>query len=215
MPIGTSCRYCIMVVGKCISLTNPGHHSIMLEYIEQLPILMALLIFCARVIDVSMGTVRSIMVFRGHRYIAAALGFIEVLIWVIAMGKVMQNLDVWYFAVAYAGGFATGNFVGMYIESKLAIGSELVRAVSGDLEIQLAESLRREGYSVTELAGTADLDRSVEVLLIDEKRRNVPRLLEAIMKIDPNAIWTISDVKSRPVSAQSLRMRAFAGFKLK
>ncbi len=189
--------------------------DVIFEYIEQFPILLAIAIFCARVLDVSIGTVRTIMVFRGHRLIAAALGFIEILIWVVAVGKVMQNLDVWYFAVAYAGGFAMGNVVGMYIESKLAMGSELVRAMSDNREIELAESLRGQGYSVTELAGTTESDRSVEVLLIDEKRRNVPRLIATIMKLDPHAIWTVSDIKSRPVVPQKMFSFVAAGFKLK
>lgn len=189
--------------------------DVIFEYIGQFPIFLALAIFCARVLDVSIGTVRTIMVFRGHRLFAAALGFIEILIWVIAVGKVMQNLDVWYFMIAYAGGFATGNVVGMYIESKLAIGSELVRAVSANREIELADALRERGYSVTELAGISEAARSVEVLLIDEKRRNVPRLVETIIQLDPDAIWTVSDIKSHPVAPQNLRSLVTAGLKLK
>ena len=189
--------------------------NIVIEYIGQFPIVLAIAIFCARVMDVSLGTVRTIMVFRGRRLIAAALGFIEVLIWVIAVGKVMQNLDIWYFMIAYAGGFSMGNVVGMYIESKLAIGSELVRTVSTDREIALAKALREQGYTVTELAGTAESDRSVEVLLIDEKRRNVPRLVATITRLDPNAIWTVSDIKTRPVVHQNMYSFAFVGLKRK
>ena len=117
------------------------------------PVVLTVAIFAARVIDVSLGTIRTILVFRGHKYVAALIGFVEILIWVVAASKVIQNLDTWYLAVAYAGGFATGNIVGIYLEGKLAIGTELVRAVSKDESVELAEHLRSKGYEVVELAG--------------------------------------------------------------
>ena len=173
------------------------------------PWLLTPIIFAARVADVSLGTVRTILVFRGRPYVAALIGFFEVLIWLLAAGQVIQNLDRWYYAVAYAGGFAMGNIVGIRVEGKLALGQELVRAISRDLDVELAEKLRSEGYAVTELPGVDARDAPVEVLLIVAKRRNVPGLLERIHEHDPGAIVTISDIKREvAVMPPSPRKRA-------
>ncbi len=171
----------------------------MFEFLQANPALLAVGIFVARILDVSIGTVRTIIVFRGHRYWAAALGFVEVLLWLTAAGQVFQNLDAWYLAVAYAGGFAAGNIVGISLEARMAMGSELVRVVSEDRDVQLARTLRQLGHSVTELVGHGDGGKSVEVLLVVERRRRVPRLLESIQTADPKAVWTVSDVKRQPL----------------
>lgn len=167
-----------------------------MEGLFENPIILTLAIFLARVVDVSLGTVRSLLVFRGYKYAAALIGFIETLIWVVAVSQVIKNLDTWYLAVSYAGGFAVGNIVGISLENKLAIGTELVRAVSKDASIELAGQLRSQGYEVIELAGEGD-DAPVEVLLIVQKRRGVPKLLRSIDSVDPTAYCTISDVRDR------------------
>ena len=159
------------------------------------PWLLTPIIFLARVADVSLGTVRTILVFRGRPATAALIGFFEVLIWLLAAGQVIQNLDRWYYAVAYAGGFAMGNIVGIWVESKLALGQELVRAISRDRDVELADKLRAEGYTVTEMTGVDAQASPVEVLLIVERRRKVPALLERVLTLDPRAICTISDIK--------------------
>lgn len=165
-----------------------------MEALPDHPALVAALVFVARVIDVSLGTLRTLVVFRGHKYAAAGIGFVEILIWVFAVSSVIQNLEQWYLGLAYAGGFAAGNVVGISLENKLAIGTELVRAVSLDPSIELAARLRRDGFDVIELDGEGDGEK-VEVLLIVEKRRRVPALLRRIREIDPAAYFTISDVK--------------------
>lgn len=156
--------------------------------------LLVLAIFVARILDVSLGTVRTILVFRGRKYTAAVIGFVEILIWLVAAREVIHNLDTWYLAVAYAAGFAAGNVVGVHLESKLAIGEELVRAVSRDRSVDLAGELRRRGHAVVELEGRSD-ETPVEVLLVVEKRRKIPALLRSIDATDPSAIYTITDVK--------------------
>ncbi|MBM3316827.1 MAG: hypothetical protein FJY75_03145, partial [Candidatus Eisenbacteria bacterium] len=84
-----------------------------------------LAIVVARVIDVSLGTVRVILLNRGMRYLAPLLGFFEVLIWLLAIGQIMQNLSNWACYLAYATGFALGNFTGLWIEGRLAMGLAL------------------------------------------------------------------------------------------
>jgi len=173
-----------------------------MDFLSDTPALLAAAVFFARVLDVSLGTVRTILVFRGYRVPAMALGFLESIIWVLAAGAVLRDLSVWYVAVAYAGGYATGNYVGMWLESKLAMGSELVRAISTSPDIELAKRLREDNFSVTELDGHDDHGRPVEVLLVVEGRRRLPRLIDVIERTDPDAIYTTSDVKTHRTAAK-------------
>jgi uncharacterized protein YebE (UPF0316 family) len=158
------------------------------------PWLLSAAIFVARVLDVSLGTLRTILVVRSYALMAAVLGFLEVVIWILAAGQVLQNLDRWYLIVAFAAGFAAGNVVGIWLESKLAVGVELVRAISVNRDVELARILRGANHRVIELVGTNG-SADVEVLLITEKRRKIPALLRLIKTTDPEAVYTISDVK--------------------
>ncbi len=168
-----------------------------MEFLEQNAWLLAIAIFFARVVDVSLGTVRTMLVVRGHRFLSAGIGFVEILIWIVAASQVVRNLESWYLAVAYAGGFAVGNVVGIWLEGKLAIGTELVRAISASPEVELARSLRKQEFEVLELDGHGGDDKPVEVLLVVERRRRVPQLLRLIREMDPLAVCTVSDVKSQ------------------
>lgn len=166
----------------------------LIELLGGSPILLAAVIFVARVTDVSLATVRTILVVRGHRLFSFGIGFVETLVWLLAASQVLQNLSTWYLAIAYAAGFATGNVVGIWLEGKLAIGVELVRVISRDPNVEVAAKLRAAGFSVTELPGNDD-GTDVEVLLVDAARRRVPGLIELVGTTDPSAVWTISDVK--------------------
>lgn len=108
--------------------------------------------------------------------------------------------------VAYAAGYAVGNYVGSWLESRLALGAEIVRAISANPQVNLTERVHREHFGVVELAGQAPDGIPVEVLLVVESRRRVPRLLQLIQETDPEAVCTISDVripaKRLPRSAQ-------------
>lgn len=161
------------------------------------PIAMCVAIFLARLTDVSLGTLRTLMVFRGYRAISALVGFFEVLLWILAASQVITHLDQWYLAVAYAGGFAAGNYAGITLEAKLAMGRELVRIVTDNPDLCLAAELRKHGYSVIELAARFDDDRNVEILLISESRKRIPELCRLIGTLDPRAFYTTSDIKKQ------------------
>jgi uncharacterized protein YebE (UPF0316 family) len=159
------------------------------------PLYACLFVFFARITDVSMATFRTILIVRGARFRAALIGFFEVIVWVLAASQVLGRLDRWYLLLSYACGFSTGNIVGVWLESKLAIGVEMVRVISRSSSYRLPERLREQGWSVTRLAAEGDSGSPIEVLLIVEARRRMPILLRAIRAIDPEAIWTINDVK--------------------
>ena len=185
----------------------------MLDFLNANPWLLVVAIFFARILDVSLGTVRTILVFRGHAYVAALIGFIEVLVWITAAGQVLADLSAWYLAVAYAAGFATGNVIGIWVEARLALGLELVRVVSKDRSVQLAEKLRELNYSVIQLQGLADSGDPVEIIFVVERRRQVARLLRDIELADPQAFCTISDVKKHTMLARANLARRDEGIR--
>ena len=159
------------------------------------PLLLTLAVFVARILDVSLGTVRTIVVFRGHRILAAAIGFVEIIIWVLAAGQVLQNLDAWYLIVAYAAGFGAGNYIGIWLESKLALGREMVSAISYRADGELAKILRERGFRAIDV--DADMGRGppVDLVLTVTRRRRVPELLRTILETDPEAQYSVTDVK--------------------
>ena len=182
----------------------------MTESISHYPYLIALLIFFARVADVSLGTFRTIVVFRGYKFLAAFIGFFEVIIWLIAAGQVLKHLDQWYLAVAYAAGFAAGNYIGMWLESRFAIGSELIRCISYSSN-QLSEILRDNGYKAITIDGNMGEGKPVEVLFVIEKRKRMPQLIKLIRETDPNTIYSVADIKSVYDGPDLLPRRSFLG----
>lgn len=187
-----------------------------MEIFVEYPYLVAPLIFLARVADVSLATFRTIVIFRGNKFLASFIGFFEIIIWLVAAAQVLTNLDQWYLALAYAGGFAVGNYVGITIESRFAIGNELIRCISFNRDV-LAGELRKSGYKVVSFDGDMGETHPVELLLIVEKRRKTPALIQLIKKLDQSAVYTVSDVKSvyegpGASSRRSFMPRAFLQF---
>ena len=157
-------------------------------------LILPLLIFFARIVDVSVGTIRIIMVSKGYKYLAPILGFIEVLVWIIAMGKIMQNLDRWYYYLFYAAGFATGNFIGIILEEKIALGFVGVRIITKKPADQLIKKMKESGYGITIIPaeGATGL---VHVLFTTVKRTKLKFLVEMIKEFNPYAFYTIEDIK--------------------
>ena len=157
-------------------------------------ILVPALIFFIRVADVSMGTLRIIFISRGIRYFAAILGFVEVLIWLFAISQIMQNLNSPIHYIAYAAGFGMGNFVGISIERKLSLGSRTVRIVTRKDATDLVRSLREEGYGVTSVDGEGS-SGPVKLIFTIVKRHQVGEVLEIVRKFNPNAFFTVEDIR--------------------
>ncbi|MDX1381141.1 MAG: DUF5698 domain-containing protein [Xanthomonadales bacterium] len=167
-----------------------------MSFLEAAPWLLVPAIFLARVFDVTLGTFRTIIAFRGYRWVALVVGFVESVVWVLAISQVITNLSHWALVLAYAGGFALGNWVGISLERHIAIGSELVRAISESPPGVLAARLRREGFTVINMAADAGREAHAEVVLVVERRKEIPRLIQVIREVDPRAVLTVSDVRS-------------------
>jgi uncharacterized protein YebE (UPF0316 family) len=163
-------------------------------------VILPLFIFVLRICDVTLDTMRIILMTRGFKNLAPVIGFFEILIWIVAISRTMQNLnDNWICYIAYAGGFATGNYVGMLVDEKLAIGHEIIRIITR-MGSDLADVLRKDGFGVTTLKATG-MDGEVEIVFVVVNRKNLGHAVELIQKSNPGAFFTIENVHfvNRPV----------------
>jgi uncharacterized protein YebE (UPF0316 family) len=167
-----------------------------------------LMVFFARVIDVTLGTLRIIFISRGKKNIAPILGFFEVFIWITIVSQIVSHANNILAYLAYAAGFAAGNYVGMNIETRLALGTQVVLAIIQEHASQLITHLRATGYGVTAVDGTG-VNGAVTLVYTIVRRRNLKEVLAIINQTHPHAFISIQDVNSTqegifpvPTSAQ-------------
>jgi uncharacterized protein YebE (UPF0316 family) len=141
-----------------------------------------------------MGTLRIIFVAKGLKHFAAILGFFESLIWLIAVAQVMQNLNSWQTYVAFALGFAAGNFVGVVLEERIALGNLLIRVITMKEADELVGVLRKSGYGVTSVDAQGE-SGPVKLIFSITKRRNLGKIIAIIKQYNPNAFYTIEDMR--------------------
>lgn len=154
-----------------------------------------IVIFLLRVVDVSLATTRMLLAVRNQRRLVPVIGFVEILIWLLAVGHAIRHLDSSWHVVAYAGGFAAGNYVGLWIEEKLAIGLATVRIISRQGGVELADALREQGFGATEFAGQGR-EGTVEMVFTAARRRHIPRILREIDRWDPDAFVTVEEPRA-------------------
>lgn len=172
-------------------------------------ILLPLFIFLARIVDVTIGTARVIFVSRGYRVLAAASGFFEVLIWLTAIGQIMRNLSNPLCYIAYASGFALGNFIGITLTERLSLGIVLIRVIVNQTAEKLVEALKKSDYGVTSLEGTGAYG-SVNIVFTIVPRRQVDHIIHIIKDFNPQAFYSIEEIGS--VSAKRyMAPSAFGG----
>ncbi|HOI48362.1 MAG TPA: DUF2179 domain-containing protein [Prolixibacteraceae bacterium] len=169
------------------------------------------LIFLARICDVTIGTMRIVMVAKGHKLLAPLLGFFEVLIWIITMSKVMQNLDNWLCYIGYAGGFATGNLVGLLLEEKLAMGIVKIQIITRKEATRLISALREAGYGITHHDAMGGSE-NVSIIHSIIKRTELGKVEEIIRSHNPKAFYSIEEIKFVnqgifPIKPESRRWR--------
>lgn len=157
-------------------------------------LILPLLIFAARIMDVTIGTIRIVMVAKGQKFWAPLMGFFEVFIWIITMSKVMQNLDNWMCYIGYAGGFATGNLVGLILEEKLAMGVVKIQIITRREATQLIAALKEAGYGITH-HDAHGANSVVSIIHTIVKRTDLGKVEEIIRTYNPKAFYTIEEVK--------------------
>jgi len=157
-------------------------------------VIIPLLIFLARIGDVSISTIRIIFVMSGKRNVAPFLGFFEALIWLLAIGQIISNIDNVFSYIAYASGFAVGTYVGMYMEEKLAIGRVVLRLITKEQVHEFLTYLRANDYRYSILDAQGKKGK-VNVVFLVLKREKLNDLTTAINEYHPNAFYTIEGVK--------------------
>lgn len=157
-------------------------------------IILPLLIFLARVCDVSIGTIRIIFVSKGIKYLAPILGFFEILIWLLAISQIMQNLTNVYYYIFYAGGFATGNFVGIIIDEKLSIGTVMVRIITRKEAVDLTNALKKANYGVTVVEAEGSKGK-VKIIFTVVNRQNIQDVIKIVKKYNPKSFYSIEDIR--------------------
>ncbi|MBC8415165.1 MAG: DUF2179 domain-containing protein [Candidatus Cloacimonetes bacterium] len=161
---------------------------------QNFQLILPLLIFFSRIVDVSLGTLRIIFVNKGMRYLAPIVGFFEILIWLIVISQIISNLSSPLNYLAYAAGFAVGNFVGIYLENKLALGITLFRIITRKKANELITKYRSLGYSVTNVPAKAN-SGDVEIIFLPIRRKDINSVIKEVKKHNPNALYTIEDVR--------------------
>lgn len=169
--------------------TTFGMHPALFHWV-----VVPLLIFLARICDVSINTIRVIFMLSGRKGLSTFLGFFESFIWLMAISQILQNVDNVASYFAYAGGFAGGIFVGMKIEERLAIGNIILRIISPPPADELISSMISAGYGVTSLDAQGARG-TVKIIFTVARRQKLNDLIALINRHNPNAFYTIEGVK--------------------
>jgi uncharacterized protein YebE (UPF0316 family) len=158
------------------------------------PAVIALLIFCLRICDVSIGTVRVIYTIRGNRVVSAVLGFLESLVWIFAISRAFALInDHPLGMIGWAAGFAAGTVLGITLERWVATGYIIMRVISLDKPVLLRDALRSAGVGVTSVPGEGR-GGALLVLFAVAPRKRGNEMLRIVQDMDPDAFITIDPV---------------------
>lgn len=158
-------------------------------------VILPLLIFFSRILDVSIGTMRLIFVSKGFKVLAPLLGFFEVTIWLLAIGQIMQHLDNALCYIAYGGGFAMGNYVGIVLEEKMSIGTVLIRVIPKTDTGTLINRLRENQFAVTTV-DVEGMSGKVKMLFSIINRKYTKDYINIVHSLNPRAFYTVEDINS-------------------
>lgn len=185
-------------------------------------VIVPLLICLARVTDVTIGTLRIIFVSKGYKLLAPILGFFEITIWLMAITQVMKNLDNYVNILAFATGYSLGNFIGIWLENRLAIGMVVMRIITKRDSKALVEALKKQGFNVTVADAEGNLG-AVSIIFMNLKRSQINKVTTIIYEYNPLATYSIEDVRriNEPYEGEDIthsklrKMRRFFPTRLK
>lgn len=157
-------------------------------------VILPLLIFSARIVDVSLDTLRIIFINRNLKYAAATSGFFEVLVWLMVIRQIFLRLNNPLCFIAYAAGFATGNFVGMIIENRISIGKVLIRIITRKESDELISSLKTAGYGLT-VADAQGMTGPVKIIFAIIERKEIASVVNRVKRFSARAFYSVEDVR--------------------
>jgi len=173
-----------------------------------IPVLIAL----ARIVDVSIGTVKIIFISKGYKFMAPILAFFEIIIWLGAIGQVMKNLDNVGNMIGYAVGFALGNYFGLVIENRIALGNVVLRIITKTGADELISKLRKTKYGVT-VSPAEGSTGPVSLIFMVLKRSDLKNIIPIIKKHNPKAFYSIEDVRFVAEGVFPVQNSKFTDFK--
>lgn len=157
-------------------------------------IIVPLLIMCARIFDVSLGTVRIILIGKGYKNVAPIVGFFEILVWIIAVSQIMQHLDRWLYYIAYATGYALGTFIGMKLENKLSLGQVVVRIITASDSTDIIDCFKENNYNFTTVEATGKFG-PVKIIFMITQRHLLNQIIKLIEEHNSNSFYSVEDVR--------------------
>lgn len=157
-------------------------------------LLLCLKIFFVRILDVSLGTVRTILTTKGKTILSSCIGFIEVLIWFLVVKDALNtDIDSILIAISYAGGFATGTFIGGFIAKKFIHGNSSIQIITKNKKI--IDVISGNGYGVTEIDAKGYNDQKKYMLIVEVQNKNVDDIKRIVKKLDQNAFIVVTETK--------------------
>ena len=168
----------------------------MFDFLDIYPWLLPIIIFLGRICDVTLGTLRIIFVSKGEKNKAPIVGFFEVFIWIVIISQIISRANDIVSYIAYAAGYATGNYIGILVEKKIAFGFQLFRVYTKKNAHELVQLLNKEGFGSTFLKGEGAISE-VDIVEIVVSRKGVERVTKIINDFDENAFYFIEDIRSK------------------
>lgn len=159
--------------------------------------LLCLKIFFVRIIDVSLGTVRTLITVKGRTLLASMVGFIEIFVWFVIVKEALNTTETsLWIAIAYSLGFATGTYIGGYLSDRFIKGNFGVQVVTSNNNHKLIDVLRSEGYAVS-VIDVKGQDKANEkyMLFIEIQKNNFEHLKRLIHSIDKKAFIVVNETK--------------------
>lgn len=158
-------------------------------------ILLPFMIFAARIVDVTIDTLRIVYITKGDKILAPILGFFQILIWLIAITRIMKNIDNVACYFAYAAGFAAGNYIGLILEEKFAMGIQMIRIVTQVDASQLINKLHSNGLTTTSVEADSNQGK-VHIIFLIVQRTRINSIITLIKQFNPKAFYSIEDIRS-------------------
>ncbi len=169
----------------------------MFDFLDTYPWLLPVIIFFGRIVDVTLGTLRIIFVSKGERTKAPLVGFFEVFIWIIIISQIISRANNLLSYLAYAGGYATGNYVGIWVENKIAFGFQIYRIyATRNRGASLIKLLNQNGFGSTLIRGEGAIAQ-VDIIETVVSRKTVSRIRQILTEFDPEVFYYVEDIRSK------------------
>ncbi len=168
----------------------------MFDFLDQMPWLLPVMIFFGRIFDVSLGTLRIIFVSKGEKYIAPIIGFFEVFIWVVIISQILTRANDLVAYLSYAAGYASGNYIGILLEQRIAYGIVLCRIYTQKNGMELVQILNKMNFGATLTHGTGSTNE-VDIIETVIDRHQMKTIEKTLTTFDPNIFYVIEDVRTK------------------